>query len=308
MNILLTGGTGFIGSYVLMALVQEGHSVTVLARNKQKVPALLSTKNIDVLEIPMTDYAGMAEAVQGKDCCIHVALNYNDASAYDMLQHDTAPSVFLASEAAKAGVSHFIYTSSTAALDNIYSKPNIPTERILITEKQDPQSYYGATKAATENFIMAIGSQTAMKVSIIRPGYTFGNPVIPGAFSQPDSRFRSIVQAAVRGQDIEIIKHDGTQFLWAGDLAQIYIAALHSNQHKKTYFGLSNEFTSWEYIARQAVKIAKSHSKIVLIDKNWSSRPLLFDVSDCKHDFGLEFSPEPHLTNHIEYLVAEAQS
>jgi UDP-glucose 4-epimerase len=40
MKILLTGGTGFIGSYVAMELVQYGHQVTILARNQHKVPAL----------------------------------------------------------------------------------------------------------------------------------------------------------------------------------------------------------------------------------------------------------------------------
>ena len=35
MKILLTGGTGFIGSHVLMQLLQDGHEVTVLAREKQ---------------------------------------------------------------------------------------------------------------------------------------------------------------------------------------------------------------------------------------------------------------------------------
>lgn len=35
MKILLTSGTGFIGSHVLMQLLQDGHEVTVLAREKQ---------------------------------------------------------------------------------------------------------------------------------------------------------------------------------------------------------------------------------------------------------------------------------
>jgi len=38
MNVFLTGGTGFIGSYVAMELVKQGHHVTILARNRNKVP------------------------------------------------------------------------------------------------------------------------------------------------------------------------------------------------------------------------------------------------------------------------------
>lgn len=40
MNIFLTGGTGFIGSYVALELIKQGHQVTTLARNQNKVPTL----------------------------------------------------------------------------------------------------------------------------------------------------------------------------------------------------------------------------------------------------------------------------
>ena len=305
MKILLTGGTGFIGSYILIELLKQGHEVTVLARDKNKVPALHTLENVRVLEVSLTNFSGITEALVGQDACVHVALHYNDESAYHMLTHDTTSSIYLATEAAKAGLSHFIYTSSTAALDNIYSNQHNYPHPVSETLKHDPQSYYGATKAATENYLMAIGSQTGMHISIVRPGYTFGNPVIEGAFTQPDQRFHEIVKAACSHKDIEIIKHDGTQFTWAGDLAKIYSALLQTNIHREVFFGLAQEFTSWEYIAEEAIKITNSRSKIVCKDLGWSSSPLLFDVNKIKEIFNLSFSPHPHITNHISYLASK---
>jgi len=310
MNILLTGGTGFIGSYVLMALANEGHKITVLARNANKVPALKSYKNITILEVPITDYEGIKEAVKKKDLVVHIALNYNDETAHAMLINDTAPSIFLASEAAKAGVKHFIYTSSTAALDNVYSQQDLPfigntNCQVNLQTKQQPQSYYGATKAATENFLFAIGSQTGMRTNIIRPGYTFGNPVIEGAFAQPDSRFKDIVKAAVEGKDIELTKNDGTQFIWGGDLAKIYVALANSDYNKHTYFGLTNTFTSWQFIAEEAIKQSNSNSKLIINDLGWSDTPLMFDVSDYEKDFELSFSPYPHIQEHVSHFIKE---
>ena len=307
MKVLVTGGTGFIGSYVVMALLRDWHEVTILARNANKVPAFHTLPNVHVLQVPMTDFEGTSKAVKGMDACVHVALNYNDESAYQMLMNDTAPSVYLAREAAKAGVKHFIYTSSTAANDNVYSQANPPvlTEsqaNVKVASKHDPQTYYGATKAAIENYLMAISSQAGMRVNIIRPGYTFGNPVIEGAFTQPDTRFKNIVEAAVHGKDIEVIKHDGTQFLWGGDLAKIYVAVLNSAFNKHTYFGLSKEFTSWEFIANEAVRICNSSSKVVIKDMGWKDTPILFDVSDIKKDFGFSFSPFPYIQEHIAYF------
>ncbi|MFQ3578948.1 MAG: NAD(P)-dependent oxidoreductase, partial [Bacteroidales bacterium] len=234
MKILLTGGTGFIGSYILKSLLDRSYNVTVLARNANKVPIYHTISNLQVIEASMTDFEKIRKIVSGHDACIHVALNYNDSSAYSMLMDDTAPSIFLADECAKAGVKHFIYTSSTAANDNIYANPNpqitgAEGSHVTVTSKHDPHTYYGATKAATENFLMGIEGITGMRVNIVRPGYTFGNPVFPGAFTQPDRRFHSIVSRALKGEPIEIIKNDGTQFLWAGDLAKIYMSVLDAN-------------------------------------------------------------------------------
>ncbi len=49
MNIFLTGGTGFIGSYVALEMAAQGHRVTILARNPDKVPALAKITNIEIV-------------------------------------------------------------------------------------------------------------------------------------------------------------------------------------------------------------------------------------------------------------------
>ncbi|MDR2962417.1 MAG: NAD(P)-dependent oxidoreductase [Bacteroidales bacterium] len=309
MNILLTGGTGFIGSYIAMQLLSENHTVTILARNANKVPAFHAIPGLQVLEIGMTDYEKITLLLQNTqfDTCIHVALNYNDTSAYTMLMNDTAASIYLASECAKYGVSHFIYTSSTAANDSVYSNPSPEIlqngSHVSTSSKHDPHSYYGATKAATENFLWGITGVTGMRVNVVRPGYTFGNPVLHGAYTQPDRRFHSIAQAIKEGKDVELVQNDGTQFIWAGDLAKIYTAVLNSNFNKRTYFGLSNCFTSWLEVAQTAKQLCNSQSNIILNDLGWSDKPIIFDVSDIERDFGYSFSPYPHIAQHVEYLL-----
>jgi UDP-glucose 4-epimerase len=48
MKIFLTGGTGFIGSYVVKELSDHGHSVEVLARNPNKVPSLADLPGVKI--------------------------------------------------------------------------------------------------------------------------------------------------------------------------------------------------------------------------------------------------------------------
>ena len=55
MKIFLTGGTGFIGSYAVKALVDTGHQLTILARNPQKVPKLYELPGVRIIHGTITD-------------------------------------------------------------------------------------------------------------------------------------------------------------------------------------------------------------------------------------------------------------
>jgi UDP-glucose 4-epimerase len=311
MNVFLTGGTGFIGSHVALALVRHGHKVTILARTRHKVPALLATAGLEIVEGDLGDLDLLARLVSGKGACIHVALKYSEKAGHEVLRDDTLPTVFLAGAAAKAGVASFIYTSSTSANDSLYlggQDPwDEPIQTVTARTKQHPATFYGATKAASENFLTAQSHLSPMRVNIVRPGYTFGNPVVEGGSIESDARFRAIAQNAAAGRPIDVIKNDGTQFIWAGDLAKLYAAILGSSLTRRTYFGLSKRFVTWQAIALEAVKRCGSRSPVHVEDKGWSDAGTVWDVSDMKRDFGLEFDPWEKIQEHLDYLISLAR-
>jgi UDP-glucose 4-epimerase len=295
MNIFLTGGTGFIGSYVVRELSDKGHTVTILARNPDKVPGLHDIRGVTIVPGLLTDFDTIEEHMAGKDACIHIALGWGEL-ATSMLKNDTFPSVFLFETAGRLGVRQCIYTSSTAAVGN---RPvHVPGKR-----ESEPADYYGATKAASEQYLYAVSHTSPMRCNIIRPGYTFGNPVIPGASIEPDNRFRNIVHNVKAGKPVTLTKYDGTQFIWAGDLAKVYAAILASEVNRKCYFCLGSEFHTWEEIAGKAISITGSSSTIVLEDKGYATDPVLFDVEPIKTDFGFSFSSRDRLVEHLEYLI-----
>jgi UDP-glucose 4-epimerase len=307
MNIFLSGGTGFIGSYIAMELVKNGHCVTILARDKNKIPALEKLNGIELVQGNLSDSDIIEKNLKGKDAVILTALNYTKQTASEVLLEDTLPNIKISDLAVKADVKHFIYTSSTAVNDNVYM---IEENKIMglikcvdKTTKQHPTTYYGATKAATENYLLAQSYQSSMHVNIIRPGYTFGNPVIEGTPTQSDTRFRDIVRCAMNNKPIYVIKKDGTQFIWAGDLATLYINILHCDVNRKTYFGLSEKFYTWETIAVETVIRCNSNSEIVVEDRGWSDDGTVFDVSDIKKDFNLRFDAWEKILEHIDYYI-----
>jgi UDP-glucose 4-epimerase len=307
MNIFLTGGTGFIGSYVAMELIKNGHNLTVLARNPNKVPALKKVRGIDIVEGDLSDFKLLEKLIPGKDAVILVALKYTKQTGWEVLQDDTLPTVFISDISVKANVKHFIYTSSTAVNDNVYmveqNKIDGSIKCVYSNTKQRPATFYGATKAASENFLLAQSYSSNMRVNFVRPGYTFGNPVIEGGSTQGDTRFRQIVKDAVNNRPIYVVKNDGTQFIWAGDLAKLYINILDSNVNRKTYFGLSKNFISWHDIAKETIKRCGSNSKIEVEDRGWSENVTLFDVKDMKDDFSLEFDGWEKILEHLDYYI-----
>lgn len=150
---------------------------------------------------------------------------------------------------------------------------------------------------------MAQSYRSPMRVNIIRPGYTFGVPAVPGGSIKKDTRIRDIVRRAVANETITLTKNDGTQFIFAGDLARLYTAVLNSDVNRKTYYGLSKDFISWYGIAKEAVKRSGSKSEIRLEDKGWSGDPLIWDVSDMKRDFGLEFDAWERIEEYLDYWI-----
>ena len=310
MKIFTTGGTGFIGSYVVKTLSDAGHQITVLARNPEKVPALRKLPGVSLVKGKINDKNVISKTIAGSEVCIHIALHWGD-SAVEMLLNDTHSSVQLFELAAKAGVKEIIYTSSTAVNDWIYMDSNArelgEKNTVYDNTKQRPVTYYGATKGATELFLNAVAFNYNLKFNIIRPGYTFGNPVVPGASTQSDTRFAEIVKKAVRGESIELVKNDGTQFIWAGDLAEIYLAVMESEKNGKMYFGLGDKFITWESIARETVSMLGSESKILVKDMGWTDKPALFDVSGIERDFCFSFSSWERIKEHIRYYITQFQ-
>lgn len=296
MHIYMTGGTGFIGSYVLKELSRGRHRITVLARNPGRVPAFSSLPGVEIKKFDLSDAAGLVKTAKKIDALVLVALGWGDTGP-DMLKNETIPEVTLIDIAVKKGAKKIIFTSSTAAAG--------PLEKTTGEEgRRRPVDFYGATKGAVELFMSAYSSyHKDAAFNVIRPGYTFGNPVVPGASMEPDKRFRGICSKARQGAKLEVIKNDGTQFLWAGDLAKLYSAVLSGSVKNGIFYGLSKNFITWEQIGKWAFEYAGKKPRIKLRDLGWSDDPPLYSVDKMEKYFGLSFDSTEKVREHVKYLV-----
>lgn len=297
----MTGGTGFIGSYVVEQLLSEGHELSLLARNPAKVEGFVGRPGIRFVKGELGDRSAVRAALDGANACIHIA-RANTPSGPGSVSADTLVAAELFDAAMSVGVSRIIYTSSIAVFDDRGE------DSFTDDGAQRPTTIYGATKAAAEAYLLGMSVGGSTGVASIRPGYTFGDPVTIGASTQAMRDFRDFAHAAVVGQPLEVEKNTGLQFIWAGDLAQIYSAALASPLTRQFYTSLSTDFLTWESIARWTVDIANSHSEILVSDTGRPERTPPWSVTAIERDFGLTFRAERKLREHLAYWVALEQS
>ncbi len=300
MRIVVTGATGFIGSHVAVRLARAGHAVVATGRDPGKVPALAEVKGITLDRLDLADPASWAGPLRGAEALVHVALGWGDTGP-EMLAADTAASIGLFEAARRAGVRRLVYTSSTAANGemvplNAEDGPPRPTD------------LYGATKAATEMFARAYAAQQGLPVHVVRPGYIFGEPVVAGARSQPDRRFAQICEAVIEGRPVRLVKHDGTQFLHAADLAEVYRKVLEDPAPFSIHYALSRDWVSWETVAGVAMEEEGRKVPVELEDRGYGAEPYRFDVSAIERDYGLSFGNADRLRGHVRWELARGRA
>lgn len=296
MRIAITGATGFIGSNVAIRLARAGHQVVATGRDHHKVPALASIPGLSLARGDLHDPASWETVLPGCDALVHIALGWGDVPV-DMLHADTEASVRLFDAARRAGVKTILYTSSTAACGEM-----APLNREDMVPR--PTDFYGATKAATEAYLRAFGHQYGLSVHVIRPGYIFGEPVVAGGRVQADTRFRTICQAVRAGQPVNLVKHDGTQFLHAQDIAEVYLRLLDHKPSPTVHYALAREWIGWDEIAHMAGEIVGRPVTVVLEDRGYGAQPFLFDVGAIERDFGLSFANRERLREHVRWELA----
>ncbi len=159
MNVLVTGGAGYIGSHAALRLLIDGHAVTIvddLSRgNRGAVDALMPLGDARFVEAGLADRAGLERVLRQRsiDTVMHfAALAYVGESVQIPLQYyraNTAGALTLLEAMDACGVRKLVFSSTCAT----YGEP--PPECIPITEScpQRPVNPYGRSKLVVEQML-----------------------------------------------------------------------------------------------------------------------------------------------------------
>lgn len=151
-TIFLTGGTGFLGSYILRDLLLQGYTVRALRRRPVQLPWIdpVLLERVSWTEGDILDVVALEEAMQGADAVIHAAAVVSFAKAdrknmYAVNVDGTANVVNLALE---TGIKRFIYISSVAALGRMAGGDHVDEEKKW--EESPLNTHYAISKFKAE--------------------------------------------------------------------------------------------------------------------------------------------------------------
>jgi dihydroflavonol-4-reductase len=169
--VLVTGGTGYVGSHAIAALTRAGHRVRVLARSPERIPAALGPLGVDGVEATMgdvTEPAAVEDALQGCDAVLHAASVFSlDARRADeMASVNVRGTDIVLGTAHRLGLDPIVYVSSEVALlppaEGEVLTPDSPVQR--------PPGPYCRSKADAELVARKFQALGAPVVSVLPAG------------------------------------------------------------------------------------------------------------------------------------------
>ncbi|MBS7808570.1 NAD(P)-dependent oxidoreductase [Variovorax sp. PCZ-1] len=125
MKIVLTGGTGFLGSHLLIDLLENNHEVVIVKRTNSKLDRIAEQiDRVELIDIDQLDQVKLVATLRGVDAIIHTATNYGRGgeSPSQVFDANTAFPLRLLDAGVENGVEIFINTDTV--LDkylNLYS-------------------------------------------------------------------------------------------------------------------------------------------------------------------------------------------
>jgi len=216
MKILITGGSGFIGSHLVEHYQGVAEEIRVLDNLRTGYRKNLDGLQCTFIEGSITDRALVREAVRGVDAVFHLAalvsVPESMAKPGECVDINVHGLLHVLEASAEAGVRKLVLASSAAVYGD---NPSVPKLESMLPE---PKSPYAITKLDGEYYLGMFQREGRLETAAIRFFNVFGARQDPrGAYAAAVPIF---IEKAVRGEDITVFG-DGEQtrdFIYVKDI------------------------------------------------------------------------------------------
>ena len=169
MRVLVTGGTGFIGSHLVEALLARGHEVRCLVRDARRLGWLAKCPSVTIVQGGLGEPRSLREGMRGVDQVYHVAglTRARAAGEFSRVNGEGTRQLALACLEAPRGPRRFVHLSSLAAVGPM------PTATACAEDASPrPVSPYGLSKLQGEAAVLALRDR--LHVTVLRPPVVYG--------------------------------------------------------------------------------------------------------------------------------------
>jgi nucleoside-diphosphate-sugar epimerase len=261
--ILVTGGSGFIGSALVKALVQDGHLVRVLDDNSRGAPRRLKEVEGDIEFVggDIRDASVVARAVRGMDEVHHLAFVNGTEYFYSapelVLDVGVKGMINVIDACRGEGVRSLVLASSSEVYQ---TPPQVPTDEhapLIVPDPANPRYSYGGGKIISELMAINYGRKFFDRVLIFRPHNIYGpdmgwEHVVP----QFALRLKAVAAKHPTGKLPFELQGDGRQtrsFCHVDDLVAGVLVMRAKGEHLGIYHvGTTEEITIAELATRVA--------------------------------------------------------
>jgi len=265
LKVLVTGGSGFIGSGVVKGLLQRGHQVRVLDDNSRGNPRRLVDvqDDIEFIQGDVRDADAVDRATAGVDAVAHLAFVNGTEFFYTKPKLVLEVGVKGALNTLESAIKHNVPQYWLMSSSEVYqTPPTVPTDETVgfyIPDPLNPRYSYGGGKLISELMAINYGRDVFEKTIIVRPHNVFGpdmgwEHVLP----QFILRAEEAVRANPEGPVPFPIQGDGTQmrsFVYVDDFVDGCLTAYLGGEK----LGIYHVGTEDERTIAEAAKVVVEH-------------------------------------------------
>lgn len=168
MRVLVTGGSGFLGSHVAELLHGQGHEVSCLVR-KSSDTTFLRSLGVKLVEGAVDDASTLPAAVEGAEAIVHCAglVKARTMADFDRVHTGGTLGLARAAIAAKAPLKRFVHVSTSGVMGL-----GAPGRKHQVDDEPAPQTSYDKSKLAAERALLELAGE--LPITVLRPPAIYG--------------------------------------------------------------------------------------------------------------------------------------
>ena len=297
MKVLIVGGAGDVGKYLIRDFSDQGHEVVILDRATKTEE--MEGLSITYLRGSLIDRTLVSGLVRGMDAIINLAWSFADEPQV-IFGEDIEGHIHLLEAASQSGIKSFIYTSTATVYGRAVLHPVTETHPCLIGDARKP--LYALGKYTAEELCRYYHKERRLPVTIFRFWWAFGENI-------GGRHLRDLIRKSLNHQPLEMVRGAGGTFVTMTDLGRAITSAIARSTASGQIYNLGSLFLTWEEIGSMIVDLTHSNSIIRLIPSDqWKGPAFLNEVWDlswdkAKHE--LAYDPQ-HSNEKIRSLFVEA--